>query len=134
MRRRALPRYIVSGEDAEDETWIGWLSTMFAHANAAVELGLISPAIIHVAMGAKDWPLPDGYEEEYASLFDAAERAHRKMIAGFTKHENKIASNEREYLCAARGCGVGGMQKKALMACGGTCQTLITAAKSVRKG
>ncbi|KAJ7241492.1 hypothetical protein B0H12DRAFT_1133539 [Mycena haematopus] len=55
------------------------------------------------------------------SLWRAMDRRDEEMTAEENKRSAKVAKAPNGYKCAAKGCGVGGTSKSALMRCGGKC-------------
>ncbi|KAI0703934.1 hypothetical protein C8Q76DRAFT_861225 [Earliella scabrosa] len=121
VKARQLLREFM-GEDADESDFNKgrWMCDMLMHATMAVRLGLVSRVIITIANKARS-RLPEGAKREHAFLLETADRAEREFGSRFLKQLTKIENNERAYVCAGPGCKVGGLRKKALMACGGSC-------------
>ena len=119
--RRLLREYMGPGDADQSEFNKGrWMWEMMLDATMAVRLGLVSRVIITIADKARS-RLSEREKLKHAFLLEAAERAEGEFGSRFLKQLTKIENNERAYVCAGPGCKVGGLRKKALMACGGSC-------------
>lgn len=93
------------------------------HAVQSAELGLVSGIVLD--FGLQFSVVSDGMRQvevkPFASLLKAVEDHHRRRQEEDEKRDTKVANSAKAYICAVQECLVQGLQKKALMACGGPC-------------
>lgn len=101
-------------------------------ANEAVALGLISPAILMVAVRIEslgfrrpeDNKFPEHSTERFerlTDLWEALDARKAELAEESSRREAKVSKDPLSYFCAAEGCGIVATKKSTLRRCGGGC-------------
>ncbi|KAI0703947.1 hypothetical protein C8Q76DRAFT_215606 [Earliella scabrosa] len=111
-------------DDIPDYEWS--LYTAIDHANESVRLGLLSHAALEVGTGFRtymrfEWDNIMDNMPMYAPIRQALAKHDTSSLAEEERHRAKVTNDAQAYVCAAEGCGLAGLQKKALRACAGNC-------------
>ena len=69
-------------------------------------------------MVLRELPQFAGLEEMWAAWAMREEEVERERLA----RDKKVARAPNTYVCAAEGCGIRGLQRSALLSCGGKCE------------
>ena len=125
--RRGLeadPEAYAMRDDIPDYEWS--LYTAIDHANESVRLGLLSHAALEVGTGFRtymrfEWDNIMDDMPMYAPIRQALAKHDTCSLAEEERHRAKVTNDAQAYVCAAEGCGLAGLQKKALRACAGSC-------------
>lgn len=99
------------------------------HANASVEIGLVSPITLVVGSKLRQIGSALGADIEQAAkrgkrflpLWRAVSRRYAEVRAEERRRQPELDQKPGAYVCAAEGCGIRGEKKVALCACGGRC-------------
>ena len=100
------------------------------HANESARLGHVPMALIELGTTFRSEMRPQWERfvvnnRVFRDVVQALEDYEKFYKGSYEHHREKVANNTQAYVCAAENCGLQGLHKRALRACGGSCPVLV---------
>ena len=100
------------------------------HANEAARLNHVPITVIEVGSSFRsdmhsEWTRLIVDNPTYNPIVQALDDYETFDKQRYEHHREKVASNTQAYVCAAEGCGLRGLKKRAMKACSGPCSVDI---------